>query len=166
MELTNKIWLTLEGGYRTPYDVSIPLHELEQTNEPETINNIWAALWENLHHQGDVGLASYLAVPHLVRICKAKSLFDWNLLGLCCVIEQERHSESNPELPQEYQNYYNTGLQELNEFVLARINQVSDDTTYIFALATLATCFGRPGLGRLIILAEDKDILEEFLGQY
>jgi hypothetical protein len=166
MELTNKLWSNLEGGYRIPYDASIPLQQLEQTNDPETINNIWAVLWENLHHQGDVGLASYLAVPHLVSICKAKSLFDWNLLGLCCVIEQERHSESNPELPQEYQDYYNRGLQELKEFVLAHINQVSDDTTYTLALATLATCSGRPGLGRLIILAEDKDILEEFLGQY
>src|SRR5688572_4360917 len=130
MDLTNKIWKELEGGYKTPYDVSIPLRELEQTDESEAITNIWAELWDNLHHQGDVGLASYLAVPHLVEIARSKQLFDWNRLGLCCVIEQQRHLGNNPVLPAEFLDYYNHGLEDLKQFVLDNIHKEWDDTTY------------------------------------
>ena len=75
MKLTDKIWSEFEGGYKVPFDVSVPLRELEQTNDPETIQEIWKILWDELHHQGDVGIASYLAVPQLVTIGKLKGLF-------------------------------------------------------------------------------------------
>jgi hypothetical protein len=79
---------------------------LEKTDDPGVIHKIWTELWDNLHHQGDVGLASYLAVPQLARIGRLKKLFDWNLLALCNVIEQERHRETNPRLPIEFLDYY------------------------------------------------------------
>ena len=107
MELTDKIWQELEGGYRNLYDASNPLSQFENTNEPEIIKKIWEELWNELHHQGDVGIASYLAVPQLIRIGIKKDLFDWNLLGLCTVIEQQRHLGDNPDLPIEFQNYEN-----------------------------------------------------------
>lgn len=166
MELTDKIWQDLEGGYKIPYDVSIPLKELEQTDDAVIINKIWGELWENLHHQGDVGLASYLAVPQLARIGKAKQLFDWNLLGLCSVIEQQRHLGDNPALPSEFLDYYNSGLQELKQFVLANLNNELDDTTYTIALGTLATCAGRTELGKAIMELDDESIRDEFLSQF
>jgi hypothetical protein len=166
MKLTDNIWSKLEGGYKVPYDVSVPLRELEKTTDSETIQKIWKTLWDELHHQGDVGLASYLAVPQLVAIGKSKGLFDWNLLGLCNVIEQQRHLGSNPSLPSEFQDYYYQGLDDLKQFVLDNINNNLDDTTYTLALSTLATCAGRIKLGKAIMELEDNSIIDEFLEQF
>ncbi len=166
MKLTDKIWQDLKGGYKTPYDVSLPLRKLEQADDPEAIKLIFQELWNELHHQGDVELASYLAVPQLVRIGRSKNLFTWNLLGLCAVIEQQRHLGNNPVLPPEFQHYYEEGLKSLKRFVLENLNRDLDDTTYIIALATLATCSGRIKLGKAIAELEDKSIMDEFLEQF
>jgi hypothetical protein len=166
MELTDETWKRHEGGYRTLYDPSVPLRNLEQTTNPQELQNIFDELWNELHHQGDVGVASYLALPQLVRICKSKEIFDFNVLGLCCVIEQQRHLAPNPALPAEFSEYYFQGLLDLKTFVLARINKESDDSIYTIALATLATCSGRIKLGKAIMELEDQDIMNEFLEQF
>ena len=123
MTLNDDLWKTLEGGYRTIYDVSTPLRQLEAAVDKEKIKEIFHELWDRLHHQGDVGVASYLALPQLVRIGKSKGLFDWNLLALCSVIEQQRHISYNPPLPAEFSEYYESGLKELKQFVLTNIMQ-------------------------------------------
>ncbi len=166
MELTDKIWQEFDGGYKVPYDASVLLRQLEQTNDTDKIKEIWEELWNELHHQGDVGLASYMAIPQLARIGKSKRLCDWNLFGLCCVIEQQRHLGDNPTLPVEFRDYYNKGLEDLRQLALECIDHYCDDTTYLSALSTLATCSGRTKLGKAILELEDKDILDEFLEQF
>ena len=66
MTLDDKIWSGCEGGYRYIYDASIPLKRFEKTNDPIVISEIWNEFWNELHHQGDVGLASYWALPQIV----------------------------------------------------------------------------------------------------
>lgn len=165
IDLDNKIWQKLEGGYKMPYDAYIPLRQLEQTNDPKKVNEIFQELWNELHHQGDVGLASYLAVPQLARIARDKNLFDWNILGLCSLIEIQRHAAGNPALPPELQEYYTKGLENLRQFVLSNINNEMDDTTYTLALTVLAVCTGRIKLGKALSVLDD-DVLDEFLNQY
>ena len=106
MDLESKIWPTLEGGYRIPYDASRPLRRLRDTSEKDEVESIFVELWDNLHHQGDVGLASYLAVPQLVCICMGKKSLDSNYIGLCVLIENCRIEDHNPELPVEFQDLY------------------------------------------------------------
>jgi hypothetical protein len=166
INLNDKIWKDLKGGYKVPYDVSVPLKILEESNDAKDIKRIWDELWNELHHQGDVGLASYLALPQLTRIGLSKHLIDWNLLGLCCVIEQQRHLTNNPILPKEYHDYYNNGLKELKRLALDCINLDLDDITYIYALSALATSTGRIKLGKAIIELMDNDIINEFLEQF
>ena len=163
--LNDPVWKTLEGGYKIPYDVAVPLKKLEQATDAKIIDTIWAELWDELHHQGDVGLASYLAVPQLARIAAKNNLYHWNVLGLCTVIEQQRHLANNPALPAEYQEYYKAGLEILKQFVIANINQPTDDTTFRTALSTLAVCAGQIKLSKAIAELED-DVLEEFLEQF
>jgi hypothetical protein len=165
MTLDDKLWKKLQGGYRIDYDASVPLRKLEEAKDEEEIKKIYDELWNELHHQGDVGLASYLALPQLVRIGKSKGLFDWNLLGLCCVIEQQRHLGHNPPLPKEYVDYYGNGLKELKQFVVANISTEKDETTVRMALATFATCSGQIKLGKSIMELED-DVMDEFLEQF
>jgi hypothetical protein len=165
MTLDDNLWKTLKGGYKIDYDVSIPLRRLEQTENKEEIKKILDELWNELHHQGDVGLASYMALPQLVRISKSKGLFDWNVLAICSVIEQQRHLGHNPPLPKEFTDYYKNGLMELKEFVISKINSEMDETLLLTALSTLATCNGQVKLGKAIINLEP-DVLDEFLERF
>ena len=66
-----------------PFDPRPWLTLLETGNDRDAV---WEAFWENLHHQGHVGEASYATVPHLVRIYRQLGIFDWNLTGLWRVL--------------------------------------------------------------------------------
>jgi transposase len=93
LSLTDTIWRELEGGYRVPYDASKALARMEGGE------SAWDELWNELHHQGDVGVASYAAIPQIVRIYEARRGSDWNLYALAATIEIERHRKTNPLLP-------------------------------------------------------------------
>jgi hypothetical protein len=93
LSLTDPIWHQLEGGYRIPYDASKALARMEGGE------TVWNELWNELHHQGDVGVASYAVIPQLVRISEARRGIDWNLYALAATIEIERLRKNNPPLP-------------------------------------------------------------------
>ena len=165
ISLEDPLWRTLDGGYKTPYDASIPLNNLEVATDEKEIDKILDELWGELHHQGDVGIASYLAVPQLARIAATKDLYTWRLLGICSLIEQQRRLENNPQLPDIYTDYYADGLKTLNQFIVSNINSQTDDTTFTAALSLLAACQGRTKLSKAIDLLEG-DVLEDFLEQF
>ncbi|MBO9658221.1 MAG: hypothetical protein J7527_05295 [Chitinophagaceae bacterium] len=164
--LTNKFWAKLDGGNRQIYDVSIPLIKMEQSSDPAVHAAVWEELWNNLHNQGNVGLASYMAIPQLVRIVKEKNMIDWNVFALCSLIEQKRHENNNPDLPAEAQKYYQDGLTALNDLALEALKTDQEDTLFVSALAAIATCSGRTRLGNALIQLEDEQVLEEFLEQF
>ena len=166
IDLDSDIWIELEGGYRVVYDASTPLKRLKLSVNADEQKEIWEELWNELHHQGDVGVASYLAVPQLVKIARKKGVFDWNILGLCGVIEQQRLLGDNPKLPEEFQDYYDTGLADLQQFVLENLGAKMDNSTYALALSTLATCNGRVELGKAIAELQGADVLAEFLENF
>jgi hypothetical protein len=165
MNLDHPTWQKIKGGYKVSYDVSIPLKLLEASSNKAEMEAIFHELWDELHHQGDVGIASYLALPQLARIARQKNLFDWNILGLCAVIEQERHSDKNPELPEEYLEYYKAGMQDLKSFIISNLTKDHDGDTLRVAYSALATFSSQIKLGKAIINL-DEDVLDEFLEQY
>jgi len=55
LEQTDNRWPTLTGGRRTPIDPRPLLVKLESGQE---IDEVWTALCDELHHQGDVGEGS------------------------------------------------------------------------------------------------------------
>jgi hypothetical protein len=57
-------WRALKGGYREIYDPTPALARLESG---VALGEAWEELWNELHHQGDVGEASYTVVPGLVE---------------------------------------------------------------------------------------------------
>jgi hypothetical protein len=165
MELDNKIWATLNGGYKIPYDASRPLKKLRDATRQEDLEIIFTELWDNLHHQGDVGIASYVAVPQLVSICINKRSLDSNFIGLCVLIENCRLGKHNPDLPVEYQDVYYQSLNEFERYLLLNFKSITDQTALRLTLALFATLNGQPGLGRAIDLL-DEDLLSEFLQQF
>jgi len=89
-------WSELEGGYRTLLDPRPLLMELVTKGSAD---DVWRKLWNELHHQGDVGEVSFAAVPHLVRICREQGLIDWNIFAIVSVIELARDQGGNPDVP-------------------------------------------------------------------
>src|SRR5262245_42780053 len=120
LSLTDQRWRTLNGGYGTTYDASVALRRLEEGHDA------WDELWNELHHQGDVGEASYASVPHLVRICQAEPRRDWNLYALVGLIEIERHRKSNPPLPDWLSADYFGAWRELEKLALYDLSNASD----------------------------------------
>jgi hypothetical protein len=165
MNLDDPIWSKLEGGYRIPYDVSVPLKQLISTDDSKIISDIFAELWDNLHHQGDVGLASYLAIPQLVAICIDRKSLDPNFVGLCVTIENRRQEENNPKLPEEYQYLYLNALNNLESYLLSNYKSITNETTLRLTLALFATLNGQANLGKAIENL-DEDTLNEFLEQF
>lgn len=72
-----------------PFDPRAALQNLESNVH---VKEAWHELWEELHHQGDVGEASYAAVPHLVRIYRERGAIDWNTYAIVAVTELARTS--------------------------------------------------------------------------
>ena len=165
MDLDDRIWSTAAGGYKIPYNASRALRKLKAAINPEEWRPIFEELWENLHHQGDVGLASYLAIPQLVSICIEKNSTDWNFIGLCVAIENCRLNDKNPELPPEYQDFYFDSLTRFEKYLLAKFKNISDRTALRLSLSLFAVLNGQPDLSKAIQVL-DEDVLPEFLDKY
>jgi hypothetical protein len=153
-------WAELEGGYRTPYDPRPALAALEAGQGD------WDELWQELHHQGDVGLASYAAVPQIACIAEQAAVPDWNPFALVAVIEEARLSGRNPALPDWLKNDYETAWERL--FVVAHglLPDAAEDELIRSLFSVIAFGKSQPLLARLALLteAEHRDMLDEVGG--
>ncbi len=166
LQLNDNKWKELEGGYRMPYDASIPLKKLEEAESTEEINSVFVELLDELHHQGDVGLASYFSVPHIIRIAKVKKLCDYNVFALVALIEIERHKD-NPVLPKEFEEAYLHSIQnEIPELIKQFSIEKWDLALTSAILSALAVSKGHIELADAILKMEDESLLKEFLENY
>ena len=133
--LEDSRWEQLKGGYKTKYDPRPALAKLEKHQD---VDSAWAELWNELHHQGDVGEASYAAVPELVRIHKQHGSVYWNVYGLTAVIELARANPSNPELPDWLAASYFDAIRELAVIGAAEIFGTEDPDTARAILGVIA----------------------------
>src|SRR5207244_1636386 len=122
---------------------------------------IFDELWDNLHHQGEVGLASYLAVTALIEICMDKKSFDWNFIGLIITIENARIRGKNPELPLEFDDLYFGSIVKFEDYLHSNFKSITDSSALRMALALFATANGQPELGHAIQVLNE-DLLTEF----
>lgn len=159
LPLDDPCWNTLAGGYKTPYDPSDTLRQLESGED------VWDELWQELHHQGDVGEASYATVPHLVRIAKALPRRNWNFYGLVSTIEVERHRKSNPVIPSWMVPDYKEAMSGMLALALADLVSETDHATILSILGAVALAKGYVTLGAMISHSDDSEIVE-VLDQY
>jgi hypothetical protein len=145
-------WATLSGGYRVPYDPSAALSKLEQGQD------VWPELWNELHHQGDVGEASYAAVPHLVRIAAAAPRRSWNFYALVSAIEVERHRKSNPPVPAWLTDDYFVAMRGMQSLGLSDLPLRDDSLTVQAILAALALCRRQVKLGALLSSLDQSEL--------
>jgi hypothetical protein len=154
MPLDDPRWAELKGGYKVPYDASAPLRRLEAGED------VWDELCQELHHQGDVGEASYAALPHLVRIAQALPDRDWNFYGLVSTIEVERHRKSNPPLPSWLAEDYAAAMRDVLDLALGDLRGSEDPAIVRSILGAVALAKGDLKLGALISHSDDSEITE------
>jgi hypothetical protein len=147
-------WAELHGGYRILYD---PRHALRSLAEGLNVDAAWEELWTELYHQGDVGEASYAAVPELVRIHTERGVADSNTYALVATIEEARQDPKNPELPPWLRDSYTDALNRLAILGLNDLRAATDETLVACIIAVVAMAKGQPILGRFAIAFTDDE---------
>ena len=150
-------WKQLRGGYRMPYD---PRTALEKLRSQTDAASAWSELWNELHHQGDVGEASYAAVPELVRILCELQETDWNVFALVATIELARDDKRNPPIPSWLETQYLAAIEQLAQLGVAEIASVSDRELVRAIFSVIAISKGLRNLGRMLLLYSEDEWLE------
>src|SRR5512134_849915 len=113
----------MKGGYRIPFDPRPLFRRLESETD---IHRCWEELWQELYHQGDVGEASYAAVPHFIRIYQNRGKIDWNTYAIVSAIELARNVGNNPDVPLWLRQGYEDAIHGLAMTGLGEIPQAND----------------------------------------
>jgi hypothetical protein len=163
LSLDDPKWSELKGGYKVLYS---PVSALRQLEAGVNTAEAWKELWNDLHHQGDVGEASYAAVPHLARIHATNPNLDWNLYGIVALIEIERRRKTNPPMPAWLETDYAEAWRKLTMLAIEDLRQAVDRTTVQVLLACIALGKGAVVMGTIIgEFTEDEwlEILDKYL---
>jgi hypothetical protein len=150
-------WKKLNGGYKTPYD---PSNAIINLGNEKTLYSAWEELWHELHHQGEVGEASYAAVPHIVNSAMKMKVRDWNVYSLISIIEIESHKKSNPKIPDFIGKEYYESIDLLANVAIKDLEKESDLLTIQSILGFLALKKGHLKLGALITTLDSSEINE------
>ena len=133
---------------------------LAQLESEETRETAWHELWEELHHQGDVGEASYASVPHLVRIHRTSGTVDWNTYVIVAIIELARGKGNNPEVPTWLEEDYHRAIRELAEIGAAEIWRTEDPEAERAILSVIAIAKGLRTHGRFLLKYSEDEMLD------
>lgn len=148
-------WVNLKGGYGVLYDPRPALQRLRDGDE-----SAWEELWQELHHQGDVGVASYAAVPLLVRIQQERDVANWQMYALVGTIEICRHRGGGPEMPDWLAAEYKAAWDEIVPLACRDLPRAADGITVRSILAAVAVARGVRPLGDLILEFSGEELLE------
>lgn len=132
-------------------------------SELETKKNAkatWHELWEGLHHQGDVGGASYAAVPHLVRIYRKSGIIDWNTYAIVAVIELARDDRKNANMPKWLEDDYFQAIRDLAEVGAVEVLQTKNLEEIRAILSILAISAGARTHAKFLINYSAEELLE------
>ena len=157
LSLDDEHWSHLTGGYKVPFDPRPALRKLESEEDTAAA---WEELWDELHHQGHVGDASYAAVPRLVRIHRAGLAADWNLYALVAIIELARTESQNPEVPDWLREDYFRSIHELAEMGTKEVLSTADADTKRAVLSVIAIATGLRTHGKFLVTYSGDELLE------
>jgi hypothetical protein len=157
LSLDDNRWKNLTGGYRMKCD---PRPLLAQLESEQTREAAWHELWEELHHQGDVGEASYASVPHLVRIYRTSGVVDWNTYAIVAIIELARGKGNNPAVPPWLEDDYLRAIRELAEIGVAEIWRTEDPEAVRAILSVIAIAKGLRTHGRFLVEYSEDEMLD------
>ena len=157
LDLDDPRWAGLKGGYKVPFD---PRPLLKRLKSDTNVGPVWSELWNALHHQGDVGEASFAAVPHIVRVYCNRCVPDWNAYAMVAVIELARNRDQNPDVPGWLKAEYFAAIDKLAEKGLSELSRAQDPETYRAFLAVIALKNGLRSHASLLLKYSEEELQE------
>jgi hypothetical protein len=148
-------WTALAGGYKALFD---PRPLLARLATEQDTSKTWKELWEELHHQGDVGEASYAAVPFIVEIHRMRGVVNWNTYAIVAIIELARTAGDNPEVPKWFEQDYFHAVLELAGIGTCEILKSEDMDTSRAILSVLAIARNLRNHGKLLMDYSEDDL--------
>ena len=118
LPLDDPRWKTYCGGYDRVVTNVVPF--LTKLQSGALDSDDWDILWDDLHHQGDVGEASYAVVPFLAEYARRASPIAWHVFGFPAAVELARTENDNPDVPQELREEYFAAIHALPSIALSR----------------------------------------------
>jgi hypothetical protein len=150
-------WVSLHGAYRVPYDPRPALARLRVDGKEQ---RAWSDLWENLHHQGDLGEASYVALVALVQMRAAIALSSGHFFGLTSTIEVQRRRRTNPDVPEWLAADYRDAWSELLHYASKELEAGNDPEVLQSAAAVMCLAKGLIVLGTVVWYHDQGTLLE------
>lgn len=121
---------------------------------------VWHEFWEELHHQGDVGEASYATVPYLVRIYRQLGIFDGNPYAIVACIDLCRTERNNPPVPEWLKDEYFPAIHELADYGLSQWKQAQTPEDVRGILGVLALSKDLRVHAKFLFNYSDNELLE------
>jgi hypothetical protein len=146
----------MTGGYRTLFDPRSLLSRLESGSD---VPAPWHEIWDELHHQGNVGEASYAAVPHLVDIYRRRGEVDWNTYAMVAIIELARGEGTNPEVPEWLSGDYFSAIQKLASIGAGEVLTAGSPETACAILSVIAIAKGLRVHGKFLVNYSEDEML-------
>lgn len=157
ISLEDARWSNMTGGYKIPFD---PRPLLEKLATDSDTSEVWKQLWDELHHQGDVGEASFAAVPFLVKSYRERGVLDWNTYALVAIIELARAERKNQDVPQWIKDDYFRAIRELAEIGAIEVLQAETKEDVRAILSILAIARGLRMHGELLMKYTEDELRE------
>lgn len=157
LSLDDNRWTTVHAGYGVPFDPRPLLSKLEKDESDQAA---WQELWNELHHQGDVGEASFASVPHLVRIYKQRKSAPWDIYALVAIIELCRGRGSNPDVPEWLAIGYFKSIRELAEIGVTEVLSANDPDLVRAILGIIAIAKHLRTHGEFLVKYSEDEMLD------
>ncbi|NTF43365.1 hypothetical protein [Rhizobium rhizogenes] len=138
-------WSELQHAYGDASNIPNLLRRLASSPGPKRNHRDapWFDLWSSLCHQGDVYSASYVAVPHIVKIAgEVKEPIDFSFFQMPAAIEIARLTGHGPDIPAAYADDYHRAIAQLVENVSLHRNEAWDQPMLLSAAAAQAVAKG------------------------
>lgn len=150
-------WSQMTGGYKTLLD---PRPLLKRLETEYNTTDVWQELWDELHHQGDVGEASFAAVPHIVKSYRERGVIDWNTYAIVAIIELARKKGNNPDVPPWFAEDYFQAIRNLAETGATEILRAETAEDARAILSIIAIERGLRTHGRLLVNYSEEELLD------
>jgi hypothetical protein len=157
MSLEDARWSNMTGGYRTPFD---PRPLLKRLDTDTDTTRVWKELWEELHHQGDVGEASFAAVPFLVKNYRERGVLYWNTYAIVAIIELARREGKNPDVPQWIADDYFQAIRNLAEIGTTEVLQAETAEDVRAILSVIAIEKGLRSHGKFLVNYSEDELMD------
>lgn len=158
LSLDDPRWAEYRGGYnRAAYNVVPLIYQLQREG---TSDRFWEVAWAELHHQGDVGEASYAFVPYLVDHQSRQRELDEQLFYFCVVVDLAQPENNNPVIPPELELSYAMALRKLPVIGAGLLRRGCGEEAVMAVAAATALEAGHRVLARAYLEFQRSDALE------